>query len=113
MVAKDIVCMFASNSSIGSNRGVTKVLGVDKRNIRKALERQIQMDIVNNAFWITQNRSRCCNILPTSIKNLVIQLWTSQTTISPNWKDVVRWHISIKVHEEHAAHYLKASQVRF
>jgi hypothetical protein len=30
--------MLASGSSIGSSRNVAKVLGVDKRNIKKALE---------------------------------------------------------------------------
>jgi hypothetical protein len=38
VVAKSIICMIASSSSIGSSKGVAKVLGVDKRNIRKALE---------------------------------------------------------------------------
>jgi hypothetical protein len=38
VVAKNIVCMFTSNSSIGSRRDVAKVLGVDKRNIIRALE---------------------------------------------------------------------------
>jgi hypothetical protein len=38
VATRDIVCMFASSSSIGSSRGVDKVLGVDKRNIRKVLE---------------------------------------------------------------------------
>jgi hypothetical protein len=38
VVAKDIVCMLGSGSSIGSSKGVAKVLGVDKRNMRKALE---------------------------------------------------------------------------
>jgi len=65
------------------------------------------MDTVNNAFWITQKRSRHFHTLPTSIRDLVIQFWTSQIMISPNWKDVVRRHIFIKVHEKHAAHYYK------
>jgi hypothetical protein len=38
VVAKDIICMFAFDSSIGSSRNVAKVLGVDKRNIIKTLE---------------------------------------------------------------------------
>jgi hypothetical protein len=50
--------MLTSSSSISSNKGVVKVLGVDKRNIRKALERRIQMDTISNAFWITQYWSR-------------------------------------------------------
>jgi hypothetical protein len=38
VVAKNIVCMLAFGSSIDNYRNVIKVLGVDKRNIRKALE---------------------------------------------------------------------------
>jgi F0F1-type ATP synthase membrane subunit c/vacuolar-type H+-ATPase subunit K len=39
MVAKDIVCMLAVfSASIGSGRAVAKALGVDKWNIKKALE---------------------------------------------------------------------------
>lgn len=71
------------------------------------------MDIVNNAFWITQKRSRCFNTLFAPIKNIVIQFWTSQTMISLNWKDVVRWCIFGNVHEEHVAHNLQVSQVKF
>jgi predicted metallopeptidase len=39
VVVKDIVCMLASRSSNGSSKGVAKVLGVDKRNIQKAMGR--------------------------------------------------------------------------
>jgi soluble P-type ATPase len=42
--------MLVSSSSIGSIRSLIKVLGVDKRNIKKAFEQCVQMDIVNNAF---------------------------------------------------------------
>jgi hypothetical protein len=38
VATKDIVCMLGSSSSIGSSKGVAKVLGVDKRNIRKPLK---------------------------------------------------------------------------
>jgi len=55
--------MFASSSSIGSSKNVVKVLGVDKRNIRKRLEQCAQTDIINNAFWIIQKRSKHSNAL--------------------------------------------------
>jgi hypothetical protein len=64
------------------------------------------MDTISNAFWITQKRLKCFNILLTSIKDLMIQFWTFQIVIFPNRKNVVRWRISIKVHEKHVAHYL-------
>jgi hypothetical protein len=39
VVVKDIVCMLAFRSSNGCNKGVAKVLGVDKRNIQKGMGR--------------------------------------------------------------------------
>jgi hypothetical protein len=48
------------------------MLGVDKRNIKKALEQHVQMDTVNNAFWITQKRSKHSNTLPASIRDIMI-----------------------------------------
>jgi len=71
------------------------------------------MDIINNAFWIIQKRSRCFNTSPTSIRDIVISFWTFQTVISPKRKDVVRWRILVKVHEEHVTHYLQVSQEKF
>jgi hypothetical protein len=38
-MAKDIMCTFASFQSIINSREATKVLGVDRRNIKKALKR--------------------------------------------------------------------------
>ncbi len=39
IVVKDIVCMLAFGSSNGSNRGVAKVLGVNKCNIQRGMGR--------------------------------------------------------------------------
>jgi hypothetical protein len=39
IVVKDIVCMLAFGSSNGSNRGVAKVVGVNKRNIQRGMGR--------------------------------------------------------------------------
>jgi hypothetical protein len=37
-MAKNIVCTFTFNQSLGSNKEAAKVLGVDKRNIKKGVE---------------------------------------------------------------------------
>jgi hypothetical protein len=37
LMAKDIVCILASSQSVGSSRGLAKVLGVDRRNIKKTI----------------------------------------------------------------------------
>jgi hypothetical protein len=103
VISKEIMYMLASNSSNGNSRGVARILGVDKRNIRKALGRQVQLDTMKDVFWITRRRAKRSNALPQSLKDLVIQYWTNQT----NCKDVVRHCIGVKVYEEHAAHYLQ------
>jgi hypothetical protein len=38
-MAKDIVCTFASSQSFASSKEVVKVLGVDRKNIKKGFER--------------------------------------------------------------------------
>jgi len=40
----DIVCTFASFQSISNNRETTKVLGVNKRNIKKGYEKCVTDD---------------------------------------------------------------------
>jgi hypothetical protein len=42
--------MLASSESIGSCRRLVKVLGVNKRNIQKAMGRHIQLDTTNDVF---------------------------------------------------------------
>jgi hypothetical protein len=51
VVAKNIVCMFAS-SQLGCKKinGFAKALDVDRRNIKKAMERRLQLDIEKDAF---------------------------------------------------------------
>lgn len=50
VVVRNIVCMLAFGSSNGSNRGVAKVLGVNKRNIWKGMWRQMQLESMKSAF---------------------------------------------------------------
>jgi hypothetical protein len=50
IVVKDIVCMLAFGSSNINNRGVAKVLGVNKDNIWKGMGRQMQLETMKSAF---------------------------------------------------------------
>jgi hypothetical protein len=52
VVAMETICMLASSSSIASNKGVTKLLSVDKCNIRKALKKLIQLDTMKDFFGL-------------------------------------------------------------
>ncbi len=110
VVVKVIVCMLASSSIVSNKKGIAKILGVDKRNIRKALNRRVQLDIANNVFWVSQEqldiannvfwvsqeRGRQFDSLPQAMRNMVVQFWTSQTIIFPNRKDVVKCYIGVK-----------------
>ncbi len=97
VVAKVIVCMLASSSIVSNKKGIAKVLGVDKRNIRKALNRRMQLDITNNVFWVSQKKGRQSDSLPQAMRNMVVQFWTSQTIIFPNQKDVMKCYIGVKL----------------
>ncbi len=47
VMAKGIVCTFASSQSIINGRGIVKMLGVDKRNIKKGAKRRILLHTQN------------------------------------------------------------------
>ncbi len=86
MVAKDIVYTLASNQSMSnSNRGVAKTLVVDRQNI-KAMGRWVQLDIIQNVLWINQGQASCLDALPQELRNVVIDWWIKETTISPKYK---------------------------
>jgi len=50
IMVKDIVCTLASSQSITSKRAVTRVLGVHKQNIPKAMLRCAQLNTMNDVF---------------------------------------------------------------
>jgi len=50
--AKNIVTTFAIAPGIGSGRGVAGLLGVDRRNIKKAVAWRVLMDTIEGAFWL-------------------------------------------------------------
>jgi hypothetical protein len=112
-MAKNIVCTFAFNQSLGSNKEVAKVLGVDRRNIKKGLERRTMVDTSQNAFWMDYKRAKRSNSLSERSKKLVVDWWKTKTTISLNQKDITRLKIKEKQFEMHLIHYLQTSEVDF
>jgi hypothetical protein len=54
VMAKDILCTFASSSEIGSGRRLAGLLGVDRKNISKARSRRRILDAGQDAFWLHQ-----------------------------------------------------------
>ncbi len=48
------------------------MLGVGRRNIQKAMDQQIQLDIAKDAFWITSKQAKCSNSLPQFVRDLMV-----------------------------------------
>lgn len=70
--------------------GVATKMGVHRHNIKKAMERCLQLDASNDVFWIIQRLAKRFDSLAHSLKKLVIQWWTIDTTISLIEKYVVK-----------------------
>jgi hypothetical protein len=51
VMAKDILCTLASSATTSSCRGVAGVLRVKWQNIRKGIDRHVQLDGLKCAFW--------------------------------------------------------------
>jgi hypothetical protein len=73
LLAKDIVCMLASSQSVGSSRGLARVLGVDMQNLRKAKVRRVLLDTQTDAFQISCKRAVRSDVLSEFMKELVIK----------------------------------------
>jgi hypothetical protein len=50
-MAKDIVCSLIISHVMSNGRGIARLLGVDRRNIKKGMECKILLDIYKDAFW--------------------------------------------------------------
>jgi hypothetical protein len=70
------------------------------------------LDTQNDVIWLQDKREKHGNALFESTKNLVINWWTIETTISLNHKNVVKRRTGVKMYESHAIHYLQVFQVR-
>lgn len=113
VMAKDIVCTLASSSNMGSRRSVADVLGVDRRNLKRGMDRRLLLDTQQNAFWLSSKSPHRSDALPDSVIEVIIEWWTSETTVSPNRKDIVRHRTGVKQYEEHPMHYLQVSEVSY
>jgi len=111
VMAKDIVCTLAASSKLGSNRGVADLIGVDRKNLRRGMERRLLLDTQQNAFWLNYRATRRSDVLPDSVQEVVLNFWTSETTVSLNRKDIIRHRIGVNLYEEHLAHYLQVLEV--
>jgi hypothetical protein len=114
VLAKNIVCAFASSGSLlTSTRGVGVILGIDRQNIWRGIDRRIVLDTIQNAFWLQEKKLSMTSILTKAVKKLVVDWWTSNTTIFPNYKDILFKRTGVNEYIEHQTHYLQILQVHF
>lgn len=71
LFAKNIVTTFAVGPGIGSGRGVAGLLGVDRRNIKKALARRALLDTEQDAFWLQGERRIRGDAIPDAVKKSI------------------------------------------
>ncbi len=105
-MAKNIVCIIANFNKSYSSRQVVWVLGVDCKNIKKAIKRRCSLETNGDAFWLNKkSKNHGSGLCEATVQQIVV-FWTLGTTISPNAKDVTRKRTGVKKYEEHATHYL-------
>lgn len=63
ILAKDSICTLASFQSIRSSQETTKILGVDKRNIKKGVERCVLLEALEIVFWTHFKHAKRSNVL--------------------------------------------------
>jgi len=112
VMAKDIVCIFASSQFINNGKGISKLLSVDRRNNKRVEEHRILFDNKKDAFWLNYKNQKRYDCLLESLKKVVRQWWTNCSIVSPNRKDMVKRCIGVRHYENHATHYLQMSQVK-
>ncbi len=110
VLAKDIVCtLVASSKSSRNKRHIVKILGVNRWNIKKVIERHVLLDIQMVAFWLMHkcHKHTCCLLDVISI--LVQNWWEKDYHLFLTWrilsKDELGWtcmrhtpHIICKCH---------------
>jgi hypothetical protein len=72
IMVKYIVCSFASFQLVVNNKEETKILGVDRRNIKKVYERCLLLDTLGSTFWTNYKKVMCTNSLSKHFWHLVI-----------------------------------------
>jgi hypothetical protein len=67
------------------------------------------LDTQKDSFWTCYKRATSSDVLPESIKMLVIKWWINQSTIFPKKKRVLRKRIAVKSFENHPSHFIQVN----
>jgi hypothetical protein len=79
-------------------------LGVDCRNIKRAIERRHTLDNNWDAFWLQRRTRKHVDVLCEATIQQIVAFWTLETTISPNSKDVTWRGSRRKQYDVHVTH---------
>lgn len=111
VMAKDIVCSLIISHVMNNGRGIARLLGVDRWNIKKGMECKILLDIYKDAFWFNYKRRKQIEGLLESLKEIMNNQQTIKSTISPNRMDVARRWIGVRLYGSHPTHYIHTLKV--
>lgn len=107
------IVLTAAVSRGDSQRMLGRALGASRYLVRKAFQRRAEVDETGENLWAGGDRKRRSDALSAEETSAVCSWWETETTVSPNKKDVKRRRIGVKEHETHATHYLQVSQVKY
>lgn len=68
---------------------------------------RVQLNAQQDAFWLNYKRALRSGRISEPVKTLVSDWWVQETSISPNWKDVVRRRIGVKDFVHHPTQCLQ------
>ena len=105
------IVLTAAVSNGDSQRLICKALGASRYLVRKAFQRRAEVDESGENLWAGGDRKRRSDALSAEDHTSVCSWWETETTVSPNKRDVKRRRIGVKEHDTHATHYLHVSQV--
>jgi hypothetical protein len=75
------------------------------------MENQNFKNTSGDVFWLIKRFLKNGDALNDMAIQQIMDYWTTQTTISPNVKDVTRRRIALKKYDVHTTHYLQVPKV--
>ena len=95
-------------------RAAIQCIGLNFKSIKQAIIQRSLLDFaIDGVKWATSSHALKKDALSPIVKAKVIQWWTEETRVSPNFKDVVHSLVARNTREKHAKHFLEESQVHF
>jgi hypothetical protein len=71
------------------------------------MENHNSLNTNRDVFWQIKRSEKCGDALNDMAIQQIMDYWTTQTTISPNVKDVTQRKIALKQYDVQATHYLQ------